>query len=149
MSLDSLGTGNKINSLQNLGVDDSGKGSLSFRLLINIVPVTGEFDTAATCSVMTQDLARLCEMDLIDDSIDYLSANNIRATSLGSAIGTLTFNVGSLANNVHMKHSLPIIPGTGIFLIGRDLLNELGLLTDDGLVIQLDKEHRTILNAES
>ncbi|KAL0250940.1 hypothetical protein GEMRC1_000154 [Eukaryota sp. GEM-RC1] len=88
-------------------------------------------------------------MDMIDDSIDYLSANNIRATSLGSAIGTLTFNVGSLANNVHMKHCLPIIPGTGIFLIGRDLLNELGLLTDDGLVIQLDKEHRTILNAES
>ncbi|KAL0240790.1 hypothetical protein GEMRC1_006026 [Eukaryota sp. GEM-RC1] len=87
-------------------------------------------------------------MEIIDDSIDYISANNIRATSLGSAIGVLTFNVGSVANQIHNRHSLPVIPGTGTLLIGRDLQNDLGLLKDDGLIIRLDKEHRTILNSE-
>ncbi|KAL0238043.1 hypothetical protein GEMRC1_012517 [Eukaryota sp. GEM-RC1] len=78
-----------------------------------------------------------------------MSANNIRATSLGNAIGVLTFNVDSLANQIHVKHTLPVVPGTKILLIGRDMQEELGLLSDDGPVIRLDKEHRTILNAES
>ncbi|KAL0241755.1 hypothetical protein GEMRC1_006990 [Eukaryota sp. GEM-RC1] len=134
---------------QNLGFDSKGKGPLCIRLLINNVPVVGEFDSAASCSVISQDLIRYCEMTTTDSCIEYISANNIRATSLGSAIGVLTFNVGSLANQIHVKHTLPVVPGTKILLIGRDLQEELGLLSDDGLVIRLDKEHSTILNAES
>ncbi|KAL0243248.1 hypothetical protein GEMRC1_005809 [Eukaryota sp. GEM-RC1] len=134
---------------QNLGIESKDNGSLCIRLLINNVPVTGEFDSAASCSVISQDLIRHCEMTTIDSCIDYISANNIRATSLGSVVGVLTFNVGSLANQIHVKHTLAVVPGTKILLIGRDLQEELGLLTDDGLVIRLDKEHRTILNAES
>ncbi|KAL0231869.1 hypothetical protein GEMRC1_011273 [Eukaryota sp. GEM-RC1] len=134
---------------QNLGIESKDNGSLCIRLLINNEPVIGEFDSAASCSVISQDLVRHCEMTTTDSCIEYISANNIRATSLGSALGILTFNVGSLANQIHIKHTLPVVPGTKILLIGRDLQEELGLLTDDGLVIRLDKEHRTILSAES
>ncbi|KAL0229594.1 hypothetical protein GEMRC1_014211 [Eukaryota sp. GEM-RC1] len=146
-SVSSVGTIRSLN--QNLGFETKGNGPLCIRLLINNVPVVGEFDSAASCSVISQDLIRYCEMTTTDSCIEYISANNIRATSLGSAIGVLTFNVGSLANQIHVKHTLPVVPGTKILLIGRDLQEELGLLSDDGLVIRLDKEHRTILNAES
>ncbi|KAL0205579.1 hypothetical protein P9112_000886 [Eukaryota sp. TZLM1-RC] len=83
------------------------------------------------------------------DTIKFLPANNVSTKSLGSATGILSFNVGSIAQQVHYKHTLPIIPGSNKLLIGTDMLKALGLQTDDGLFIRLDKEHRTLLNAES
>ncbi|KAL0247992.1 hypothetical protein GEMRC1_003231 [Eukaryota sp. GEM-RC1] len=50
---------------------------------------------------------------------------------------------------VFVDHSFPIVPGTQTMLIGIDLLNKLGLLTEDSLVIKLDKEHNIIMKDES
>ncbi|KAL0210879.1 hypothetical protein P9112_009177 [Eukaryota sp. TZLM1-RC] len=50
---------------------------------------------------------------------------------------------------VSINHTLPIIPGSNKFLIGVDMLQQLGLLTSDRLVILLDEERRTLLNAEA
>ncbi|KAL0239454.1 hypothetical protein GEMRC1_009562 [Eukaryota sp. GEM-RC1] len=47
---------------QNLGFESKGNNPLCIRLLINNVPVVGEFDSAASCSVISQDLIRYCEM---------------------------------------------------------------------------------------
>ncbi|KAL0223319.1 hypothetical protein P9112_002709 [Eukaryota sp. TZLM1-RC] len=107
-------------------------------------------DSAAFCSVITADLAEQCHMSINSkDTIKFLPANNVSTKSRGSATGILSFNVGSIAHQVHYKHTLPIIPGSNKLLIGKNMLKALGLQTDDGLFIRLDKEHRTLLNAES
>ncbi|KAL0210008.1 hypothetical protein P9112_010092 [Eukaryota sp. TZLM1-RC] len=69
--------------------------------------------------------------------------------SLGSAEGTLSFRLGTVTQLVHVKHSLPIIPGNNMLLIGRDLLHHLGLLNDEDLFIKMDEEHRTLLLPEA
>ncbi|KAL0229518.1 hypothetical protein GEMRC1_014135 [Eukaryota sp. GEM-RC1] len=112
---------------QNLGIESKDNGSLCIRLLINNEPVIGEFDSAASCSVISQDLVRHCEMTTTDSCIEYISANNIRATSLGSALGVLTFNVGSLANQIHIKHTLPVVPGTKILPDRQRLTRRTGI----------------------
>ncbi|KAL0225852.1 hypothetical protein P9112_013176 [Eukaryota sp. TZLM1-RC] len=107
-------------------------------------------DTAAYCSVISLDLANLCSMSVNENDItQFIPASNVSTNSLGSAQGILTFNVGSIANQVSINHTLPIIPGSNKFLIGLDMLQQLGLLTSDRLVIVLDEERRTLLNAET
>ncbi|KAL0209474.1 hypothetical protein RCL1_008312 [Eukaryota sp. TZLM3-RCL] len=122
---------------------------LHLHLLINDVPVTGVIDTAASCSVITKDLASTCHMQTYPDSIRYVSANNVTSSSLGSAQGVLSFQLGSIANQVRLNHRLPIIPGSETLLIGIDILSELGLLNEDGFSIKLDKEHSVILLSEA
>ncbi|KAL0218168.1 hypothetical protein RCL1_009016 [Eukaryota sp. TZLM3-RCL] len=122
---------------------------LHLHLLINDVPVTGVIDTAASCSVITKDLASSCHMQTYPDSIRYVSANNVTSSSLGSAQGVLSFQLGSIANQVRLNHRLPIIPGSETLLIGIDILSELGLLNEDSFSIKLDKEHSVILLSEA
>ncbi|KAL0207931.1 hypothetical protein P9112_010518 [Eukaryota sp. TZLM1-RC] len=123
---------------------------LRLEILINNIKMIATIDSAAFCSVITEDLANKCNMSINrDDTIEFLPANNVSSKSLGSATGVLSFNVGSIAHQVHYRHTLPIIPGSNKLLIGIDMLKTLGLQTDDGLFIRLDKEHRTLLNAES
>ncbi|KAL0215311.1 hypothetical protein P9112_007495 [Eukaryota sp. TZLM1-RC] len=62
--------------------------------------------------------------------------------------GILALNVGSLATQMFLRIEFQIIPGTNNFLFGRDLYQTLGLRTEHGFNINLDREHRTILNAE-
>ncbi|KAL0226050.1 hypothetical protein P9112_013374 [Eukaryota sp. TZLM1-RC] len=123
---------------------------LRLEISINDIKMIATIDAAAFCSVITADLAEQCHMSINSkDTIKFLPANNVSTKSLGSATGILSFNVGSIAQQVHYKHTLPIIPGSNKLLIGTDMLKALGLQTDDGLFIRLDKEHRTLLNAES
>ncbi|KAL0208747.1 hypothetical protein P9112_011334 [Eukaryota sp. TZLM1-RC] len=123
---------------------------LRLEISINDIKMIATIDSAAFCSVITADLAEQCHMSINSkDTIKFLPANNVSTKSLGSATGILSFNVGSIAQQVHYKHTLPIIPGSNKLLIGTDMLKALGLQTDDGLFIRLDKEHRTLLNAES
>ncbi|KAL0225005.1 hypothetical protein RCL1_002917 [Eukaryota sp. TZLM3-RCL] len=88
-------------------------------------------------------------MQTYPDSIRYVSANNVTSSSLGSAQGVLSFQLGSIANQVRLNHRLPIIPGSETLLIGIDILSELGLLNEDGFSIKLDKEHSVILLSEA
>ncbi|KAL0212974.1 hypothetical protein RCL1_006600 [Eukaryota sp. TZLM3-RCL] len=122
---------------------------IELNILINDVPIKGIIDTAASCSVITKDLATQSSMTLLQDSIEYLSANNVTTSSLGSAQGVLSFRLGNVANLVRVTHRLPIIPGVNKLLIGTDILTSLGLLKDDGLVLRLDKEHSVILRDEA
>ncbi|KAL0237831.1 hypothetical protein GEMRC1_012305 [Eukaryota sp. GEM-RC1] len=55
-SVSSVETNRSLN--QNLGFESKGNGPLCIRLLINNVSVVGEFDSAASCSVISQDLIR-------------------------------------------------------------------------------------------
>ncbi|KAL0225171.1 hypothetical protein RCL1_003083 [Eukaryota sp. TZLM3-RCL] len=122
---------------------------LKLHLLINDVPVTGVIDTGASCSVITKDLAMSTNMEILNDSIRYISANNVTTSSLGTAQGVLSFRLGSVANLVQISHRLPIIPGSSLLLIGIDILSELGLLDEEGLILRLDKEHSVILLSEA
>ncbi|KAL0210665.1 hypothetical protein RCL1_005101 [Eukaryota sp. TZLM3-RCL] len=122
---------------------------LQLQILINDVSVTGTIDTAASCSVISKDLAMSCSMEFVTDSIEYLSANNVTTSSLGSAQGVLTFRLGNIANLVRVSHSLPVIPGSNILLIGTDILTSLGLLNEDGVFIKLNREHSVILQDEA
>ncbi|KAL0231407.1 hypothetical protein GEMRC1_010811 [Eukaryota sp. GEM-RC1] len=116
---------------------------------INGISLEGMFDSGAALSVITKDLADQCSMLVTDDFIHFKSANNSVSQTLGRASGTLSFRLGSIANLVHIQYSLPIIPGSNKMLIGLDLLERLGLRTDTGLVIQLDKEHKVLLTDDS
>ncbi|KAL0220073.1 hypothetical protein P9112_005726 [Eukaryota sp. TZLM1-RC] len=69
--------------------------------------------------------------------------------SSGSAEGTLSFRSGSVMQLVHVKHSLAIIPGNNLLIIGRDLLHHLGLSNDEGLFIKMNEEHRTSILPEA
>ncbi|KAL0228276.1 hypothetical protein RCL1_004419 [Eukaryota sp. TZLM3-RCL] len=122
---------------------------IKLHILINDVPVTGVIDTAASCSVITKDLASSSHMKILPDSIRYVSANNVTSSSLGTAQGVLSFRLGSIANLVRLNHRLPIIPGSDLLLIGIDILSQLGLLNEDGLSLRLDKEHSVILLSEA
>ncbi|KAL0224283.1 hypothetical protein P9112_003673 [Eukaryota sp. TZLM1-RC] len=123
---------------------------LELQVRINSTVIKGMIDTAAYCSVISLDLANLCSMSINENDItQFIPASNVSTNSLGSAQGILTFNVGSIANQVSINHTLPIIPGSNRFLIGVDMLQQLGLLTSDRLVIVLDEERRTLLNAET
>ncbi|KAL0221190.1 hypothetical protein RCL1_001044 [Eukaryota sp. TZLM3-RCL] len=122
---------------------------IKLNILINDVPVTGVFDTAASCSVISKDLASSSHMKILPDSIRYVSANNVTSSSLGTAQGVLSFRLGSVANLVRLNHRLPIIPGSDLLLIGIDILSQLGLLNEDGLSLRLDKEHSVILLSEA
>ncbi|KAL0225553.1 hypothetical protein RCL1_003465 [Eukaryota sp. TZLM3-RCL] len=122
---------------------------LQLQILINDVPVTGTIDTAASCSVISKDLAMSCSMGFVTDSIEYLSANNVTTSSLGSTQGVLTFRLGNIANLVRVSHSLPVIPGSNILLIGTDILTSLGLLNENGVFIKLNREHSVILQDEA
>ncbi|KAL0227938.1 hypothetical protein RCL1_004081 [Eukaryota sp. TZLM3-RCL] len=122
---------------------------LQINLLINDVPVTGILDSACTSSVISLDLARSTAMTISKQSSPYISANNVTTSSLGTAQGVLSFRLGSIANLVRVNHSLPIIPGHRMLLIGIDLMTSLGLLKDNELVIRLDKEHSVILQDEA
>ncbi|KAL0227851.1 hypothetical protein RCL1_003994 [Eukaryota sp. TZLM3-RCL] len=122
---------------------------IKLNILINDVPVTGVIDTAASCSVITKDLASSSHMKILPDSIRYVSANNVTSSSLGTAQGVLSFRLGSIANLVRLNHRLPIIPGSDLLLIGIDILSQLGLLNEDGLSLRLDKEHSVILLSEA
>ncbi|KAL0210018.1 hypothetical protein P9112_010102 [Eukaryota sp. TZLM1-RC] len=105
-------------------------------------------DSAAFCSVITADLAEQCHMSINSkDTIKFLPANNLSTKSLGSATGILSFNVGSITQQVHYYHTLPIIPGSTKLLIEMDMLEAFGLKPDDGLFIRLDKDHQILLNA--
>ncbi|KAL0215595.1 hypothetical protein P9112_007779 [Eukaryota sp. TZLM1-RC] len=122
---------------------------LRLEISINDIKMIATIDVAAFCSVITADLTEQCHMSINSkDTIKFLPADNVSTKSLGIATGILSFNVGSIAQQVHYKHTLPIIPGSNKLLIGTDMLKALGLQTDDGFFIRLDKEHRILLNAE-
>ncbi|KAL0211545.1 hypothetical protein RCL1_005171 [Eukaryota sp. TZLM3-RCL] len=122
---------------------------IKLNILINDVPVTGVIDTAASCSVITKDLASSSHMKILPDSNRYVSANNVTSSSLGTAQGVLSFRLGSIANLVQLNHRLPIIPGSDLLLIGIDILSQPGLLNEEGLSLRLDKEHSVILLSEA
>ncbi|KAL0219605.1 hypothetical protein P9112_005258 [Eukaryota sp. TZLM1-RC] len=127
----------------------SSNGELWLTCSINNVEVQGEIDNGAAFSALSMDLALKCRMTIDENkTVEYLSANGIPSTTLGSANGVLALNVGSLATQMYLRIEFQIIPGTSNFLIGRDLLQTLGLRTVHGINISLDREHHTILNAE-
>ncbi|KAL0206298.1 hypothetical protein P9112_001605 [Eukaryota sp. TZLM1-RC] len=128
---------------------ESSNGELWLSCTINNVEVQNKIDNGAAFSALSMDLASKCNMTVNDNkTVEYLSANGIRSTTLGYASGVVVLNVNSLATQVFLRIEFQIIPGTNIFLIGRDLLQTLGLRTEHGFNINLDREHRTILNAE-
>ncbi|KAL0206723.1 hypothetical protein P9112_002030 [Eukaryota sp. TZLM1-RC] len=95
------------------------------------------------------DLASKCNMTVHDNvTVENLSVNGIRSTTLGCARGVFAQNVSSLANQVFIRIEFQIIPGTNNLLIGRDLLQTLALCMEYGFIIDLDREHCIILNAE-
>ncbi|KAL0248145.1 hypothetical protein GEMRC1_003381 [Eukaryota sp. GEM-RC1] len=122
---------------------------LSCKLMINGIPVQGFWDSGATMSVITQDLATKCNMTPVNKNVRFTSANNVESRSLGSAQGILTFDTSSIAYLTHVDKTLPIIPGSNKLLLGIDLMKQLGLLTEDGLVIRIDKAILATVNDES
>ncbi|KAL0235504.1 hypothetical protein GEMRC1_002905 [Eukaryota sp. GEM-RC1] len=106
---------------------------------VNDVSISGTIDSGAQVSVITQDLVDLCKMNTSQETIPYITANGTRTSSLGTAKGVLAFQLNSAANLVYIDHSFPIVTGNKTMLIGIDLLNKLGLLTEVSLVIRLEK----------
>ncbi|KAL0218344.1 hypothetical protein P9112_003997 [Eukaryota sp. TZLM1-RC] len=124
---------------------DIARRNLKLKFLINNCEIGGIIDSRASSSKITVVLAEKCKMEKTSHCINFKSANNILSKSLESAEGTLSFRLRSVTQLVHVKHSLAIIPGNNMLLIGRDLLHHLGLLNDEGLFSKMDEEHRTLL----
>ncbi|KAL0222848.1 hypothetical protein P9112_002238 [Eukaryota sp. TZLM1-RC] len=73
----------------------------------------------------------------------------VKKSCPGCASGVLAVNVSSLITQVFFwNRILNHTCYTNNLLIERDLLQTLGLRTEHGFNINLDREHRTILNAE-
>ncbi|KAL0235281.1 hypothetical protein GEMRC1_001863 [Eukaryota sp. GEM-RC1] len=100
-------------------------------------------------SVITQDPATKRNMTPVNKNVRFTSANNVESRSLGSAQGILTFDTSSIAYLTHVDKALPIIPGSNKLLLGIDLMKQLGLLTEDGLVIPIDSAILATVNDES
>ncbi|KAL0219593.1 hypothetical protein P9112_005246 [Eukaryota sp. TZLM1-RC] len=124
-------------------------GEIWLTCSINNVEVQSEIDNGAAFPALSMDLALKCRKTIDENkTVEYLSVNGIPCTTLGSANGVLALNVGSLSTQVYLNIEFQIIPGINNFLIGRDILPTLGLRTEHNIIISLDREHRTILNAE-
>ncbi|KAL0251906.1 hypothetical protein GEMRC1_001118 [Eukaryota sp. GEM-RC1] len=122
---------------------------LKINLTINGVPTMGTIDTAAKTSCITQDIASNANMEISEKQIPIFLANQSRIYSPGLACGYLTFLFEGPAKKVHLKSTLPILPGKDQLLIGCDILTKLGLMDANGVYIKLDEEHRRFISAES
>ncbi|KAL0219549.1 hypothetical protein P9112_005202 [Eukaryota sp. TZLM1-RC] len=120
---------------------------LELQVRINDTVIKGMIDTTAFCSVISLDLANRFSMSINENDVtQFIPASNVSTNSLGSAQGILTFNIGSIANQVSINHTLLIIPSSNKFLIGVDMLQQPELLTSDSFGTLLDEERRTLLN---
>ncbi|KAL0207383.1 hypothetical protein P9112_012011 [Eukaryota sp. TZLM1-RC] len=128
---------------------DVARKNLKLNFSINNCEIEGIIDSGASISVITVDSAERYNMVKTNHCINFKSANNLMSKSLGSAEGTLSFRLGGVTQQVHVKHSLAIIPDNNMLLIGRDLLHHPNLLNDEGLFIKMDEEHCTLLLPEA
>ncbi|KAL0237821.1 hypothetical protein GEMRC1_012295 [Eukaryota sp. GEM-RC1] len=122
---------------------------LSCSLTINGVSIQGLWDSGASMSVITQDLVDRCSMTFINKKVPFTSANNVRSHSLGSAQGILTFKFSKVTHLTSVTKTLPIIPGSNKCLLGIDLMKQLGLLTEQGLIIPVQQTMLAHSNDES
>ncbi|KAL0235261.1 hypothetical protein GEMRC1_001843 [Eukaryota sp. GEM-RC1] len=112
---------------------------LKINLTINGVRAMGTIDTTAKTSCITQDIALAANMEISEKQIPILIANQSVIYSPGLAC----------AKKVHLKSTLPILPGHSQLLIGCDILTKLGLMNANGVYIKLDEEHRNFISAET
>ncbi|KAL0230935.1 hypothetical protein GEMRC1_010340 [Eukaryota sp. GEM-RC1] len=122
---------------------------LKINLTINGVPTMGTIDTAAKTSCITQDIASNANMEILQKQIPIFLANQSSIYSPGLACNYLTFLFEGPAKKVHLKSTLPILPGQNQLLIGCDILTKLGLMDANGVYIKLDEEHRRFISAET
>ncbi|KAL0242530.1 hypothetical protein GEMRC1_005093 [Eukaryota sp. GEM-RC1] len=122
---------------------------LSCSLTINGVSIQGLWDSGASMSVITRDLVDRCSMKFINKNVPFTSANNVRSHSLGSAQGILTFKFSKVTHLTSVTKTLPIIPGSNKCLLGIDLMKQLGLLTEEGLIIPVQQTMIAQSNDES
>ncbi|KAL0241602.1 hypothetical protein GEMRC1_006837 [Eukaryota sp. GEM-RC1] len=122
---------------------------LSCSLTINGVSIQGLWDSGASMSVITQDLVDRCSMTFINKKVHFTSANNVRSHSLGSAHGILTFKFSKVSHLTSVTKTLPSIPGSNKYLLGIDLMKQLGLLTEEGLIIPVQQTMLAHSNDES
>ncbi|KAL0231338.1 hypothetical protein GEMRC1_010742 [Eukaryota sp. GEM-RC1] len=109
----------------------------------------GTIDTAAKTSCITQDIASNANMEISEKQIPIFLANQSSIYSPGLACNYLTFLFEGPPKKVHLKSTLPILPGQNQLLIGCDILTKLGLMDANGVYINLDKEHRRFISAET
>ncbi|KAL0226511.1 hypothetical protein P9112_013835 [Eukaryota sp. TZLM1-RC] len=122
---------------------------LQLNFSINNVEVKGIIDSGATCSVVTEDVIRNCNMARSNKTISYKIADGTTSQSLGTASGTLSIRLGCVTQIVHVKHKFSIVPGHETILIGADLLSHLGLMNNKGIYIRMDDACRTLLLPEA
>ncbi|KAL0248271.1 hypothetical protein GEMRC1_003507 [Eukaryota sp. GEM-RC1] len=103
-------------------------------------------DSACQTSCFSSGIAEATSCRISPSNLSFTMADGIKVPSQGNAACMLTFCFDRLiAPQVHLKTTIPVIPGKKQFLIGCDILKKLGLLYSNSLLIRLDKEHKKIL----
>ncbi|KAL0238648.1 hypothetical protein GEMRC1_013121 [Eukaryota sp. GEM-RC1] len=151
-----LDTGANDGKVENLDPEPKPAGSslrddfLSMTVLVNKIPLTGTWDCACQTSCISEDLALKANLPILPSKINFRLATGSSVKSPGCCTTVITFNFEStISKVVHVKCTLHIIPGKNQFLLGCDLMKNLGLLKNNGLMINLNKEHCALINAEA
>ncbi|KAL0239478.1 hypothetical protein GEMRC1_009586 [Eukaryota sp. GEM-RC1] len=151
-----LDTGANDGKVENLDPEPKPAGSsirddfLSMTVLVNKTPLTGTWDCASQTSCISEDLSLKANLPILPSKINFRLANGSSVKSPGCCTTIITFNFEStISKVVHVKCTLHIIPGKNQFLLGCDLMKNLGLLKNNGLMINLNKEHSAFINAEA
>ncbi|KAL0211069.1 hypothetical protein P9112_009367 [Eukaryota sp. TZLM1-RC] len=121
---------------------------LYYNLLANGHPIKATIDTAAKTTCITMDLAKLANLEIKSEKLPIYLANQEVIYAPGLAIGTLTFKFEGPAKVLHVKTTMPILPGKNQLLLGCDVLKKLGLMTNSGIIIRLNEEHTKFLSAK-
>ncbi|KAL0239779.1 hypothetical protein GEMRC1_009887 [Eukaryota sp. GEM-RC1] len=123
---------------------------LSLKVLINNSPFEALIDSACETSCFSEDIAKKAGCSIAASRFKFTLANGTNIQSPGTANCILSFEFDRILSPlVHLKCQIPIIPGVNQFLIGCDLLSSLGLLKENSLMINLNKEHSKITGAEA
>ncbi|KAL0242670.1 hypothetical protein GEMRC1_005233 [Eukaryota sp. GEM-RC1] len=104
-------------------------------------------DSVCQTSCFSSDIAEATSCRISPSNLSFTMADDgIKVPSQGNAACMLTFCFDRLISfQVHLKTTIPVIPGKKQFLIGCDILKKLGLLSSNSLLIRLDKEHKRSL----
>ncbi|KAL0220465.1 hypothetical protein RCL1_000319 [Eukaryota sp. TZLM3-RCL] len=103
----------------------------------------GTIDTAAEVSCISQNLIKTLNLSVSGSIERYITADQRVTNSSGSVTTALSLHGIGPAPKVLIHTTLMVLEGCDQILIGCDVLRRLGVMTDDSLMLKLNRDVHT------
>ncbi|KAL0217437.1 hypothetical protein RCL1_008018 [Eukaryota sp. TZLM3-RCL] len=119
------------------------KSFLKVPVEINGFKLMGTIDTAAEVSCISQNLIKTLNLSVSGSIERYITADQRVTNSRGSVTTALSLHGIGPAPKVLIHTTLMVLEGCDQILIGCDVLRRLGVMTDDSLMLKLNRDVHT------